>query len=168
MKILLFVCFTFLSLFVQAEEKTLIGRCSFDPQTSQSNNGNFRPGNAMANFYSVANDQDRKIIVKEGISKIGGFITETTDIVDGIKIDQGEQWSQYEVSLSRHGVPFAASWIDMEANSANPGNPQKSIIKYDYPKLNAVRSVAASGSFLQNVVVGVSNAYPNCIFWMAP
>ena len=157
------------ALSAHAQERALIGRCSFDPRMLDLTRGDFRAGNALANFYAAKDaDGNEKIVVVEGISKASGFISETTDIVDGKRIDQGESWKTYEVALSNSGVPFQASWIDDESRAANRQNPELSIIGYDYSKLNEVRSVPADGSFLQNRVVGIPNAYPYCIFWRIP
>ncbi len=145
-----------------AQDKTLIGRCSFDPRTNIFNNGAFRSGNALANFYALIDAQGaRNMIVTEGIAKTNGFIADKTELAD-------DGWPRYAVTFSNPGVPFQASWIDDEARAANPGDPKKSIIGYDNPSLNEIRSVPANGSFLQNKIVRVPNAYPNCIFWSIP
>lgn len=153
----------------RAQEKSLIGRCSFDPEMTDLEKGDFRAGNAVANFYAATDDQGHaKVIVAHGISKVNGYISETTDLVDGVRVDQGDLWRAYDVVFSKPGIPFQASWIDDEARTANRDKPEPSVVGYDYPKLNAVRSVPAKGSFLQNKIIGDPNAYPSCIFWKAP
>jgi hypothetical protein len=164
----IFTMALFFTLSSNAQAATLIGRCSFDPQMTDIDKGDFRAGNVIANFYSVTgHGNDKRLVVATGISSVNGYISEKTDVVDGQKIDQGSSFPKYDVVLSNLGVPFQASWIDDEARIANP-NPKKSIVGYDYPDLNQVRSIPANGSFLQNVIVGVPNAYPSCIFWAAP
>ncbi len=166
MKSLILICLIALPLTVHAEVKDLIGRCSFDPQTAAFNKGKFRAGNVVANFYSITDKNGHRTVVSEGISKVDGLIIENTDLIEGSRIDQGSQWPQYQILVTHAGVPpFGASWIDNEACLSDQKSPKPSIIGYDFPKLGAVRSVPANGSFLQNYHVGVGNAYPNCIFW---
>lgn len=169
MKNIIFAGLMFFTVASHGEEKILIGRCSFDPQMTDFEKGDFRAGNAVANFYAVTDAQGHgKVVVAHGISKVNGYVSEASDLVNGVRVDQGETWHSYEVTFSKPGIPFQASWIDDEARIANPDNPEPSIVGYDYPNLNAVRSVPAKGSFLQNNIVGQPNAYPSCIFWKAP
>ena len=148
------------------EVPQIIGRCSFDPQTATDpdNEGLFRTGNAIANFYK----DSTHVFVKSGVSWVSGRITDKTDLIGNTRGDQAESWTSHNVALTRPGIPFKASWIDDQALQANPAHPTNSIIAYDWEPLSQIRNVPANGSYIQNFVVGVGNAYPTCIFWVAP
>ncbi len=150
-----------------AGPKNLIGRCSYDNLTSDD--GNFRKGYVIANFYRV----DEKILVAEGVSLVDGSILDHVDniqIGNESKFDQGVLWPTYEIVLSPNSsaLNFSGYWIDNLARELNPSTPTKSTFVYATRKIGSViNSPLIEGSFLQNNL-GQPNGYPACVFWESP
>jgi hypothetical protein len=168
MRALIFSIFVLFSFGASASnDPKLIGRCSYDNQTSED--GSFRKGYVIANFYNA----DGKIFVAEGVSLVdGSILNQLDDIQVGSesKFDQGVLWPVYEVVLNANStaLAFSGHWISNLARKLNPATPVKSTFAYATRTLGAViSSPLIDGSFLQNNL-GQPNGYPACVFWESP
>jgi hypothetical protein len=162
----IFILFS-LNAFASSDQGNLIGRCSYDNQTSQD--GSFRKGYVLANFYSA----DGKVFVAEGVSLVDGSILDRLDkiqIGNESEFDQGVLWPVYEVVLNANSraLAFSGHWISNLARKLNPATPAKSTFAYATRELGVViSSPLIDGSFLQNKL-GQPNGYPACVFWESP
>jgi hypothetical protein len=169
MRALVILSFTLLSqiAFASGGSKTLIGRCSYDNLTSDD--GSFRKGYVIANFYRV----NGEILVAEGVSLVDGSILEHVDNIqvgNQAKFDQGVLWPTYKITLNpkSSALNFSGYWIDNLARELNPSTPTKSTFVYATLKMGQViSSPLIDGSFLQNNL-GQPNGYPACVFWESP
>lgn len=149
------------------DDREMIGRCSYDNQTSMD--GFFRRGFVVANFYVAGG----RVFVAEGVSLVDGSIRDRLDRIRAggrPELDQGVLWPVYEVMLNPGStrLNFSGSWIDNLARKLNPTAPPKSTFVYATRELGVVvSSPLIAGSFLQNNL-GQPNGYPACVFWESP